>query len=86
MTRDNQSRSELDPAFNEIKEVLNLKKYKQGLYECQRRIIGDYPIFVPRITLLFEYAMDIRDFTRPHMQLQYANYRQTEQMEANHSK
>ena len=54
MILDNQSRSELDPAFNEIKEALNLKKNKQGLYECCWRIIGDYPIFVPRKTLLTE--------------------------------
>ena len=54
MIRDNQSRSELDPAFKEIKEVLNLKKNKQGLYECHGRIIGDYPIFVLRKTLLAE--------------------------------
>ena len=54
MILDNQSRSELDPAFNEIKEALNLKKNKQGLYECCGRIIGDYPIFVLRNKLLAE--------------------------------
>ena len=54
MIRDNQSRSEVDPAFNEIREALNLKKNKHGLYECCRKIIGDYPIFVPIKTLLAE--------------------------------
>ena len=54
MILDNQPRSELDPAFNEIKEALNLKKNKQGVYECCGRIIGDYPIFVPRKTLVAE--------------------------------
>ena len=54
MIRDNQSRSELDPVFNEIKEALNMKKKKHGLYECCGRIIGDYPIFVQRKILLKE--------------------------------
>ena len=54
MIRDNKSRSELDPAFNEIKEALNLKKNKQGIYEFQGRNIGDHPICVPRKTLLAE--------------------------------
>ena len=48
MIRDNHSRSELDQAFNEFKEALNLKKNKHSLYECCGRIIGDYPIFVPK--------------------------------------
>ena len=54
MMRDNQSRSELDSVFNEIKKALNMKKKKHGLYECCGRIIGDYPIFVQRKTLLAE--------------------------------
>ena len=54
MILDNQSRSELYPAFSEIKEALNLNKKKQGLYECCGKIIGDDPIFVPRKTLLAE--------------------------------
>ena len=54
MIRDNKSRSELDPAFNEIKEALNLKKNKQGIYEFQGRNIGDHSICVPRKTLLVE--------------------------------
>ena len=33
MMQDNQSRSELDPAFNEIKEALNPKRNKQGLLQ-----------------------------------------------------
>lgn len=43
MIRDNHSRSELDLSLNEIKEALNLKKNKQGLFEYHGRIIGDYP-------------------------------------------
>ena len=66
MIRDNQSRSELDPAFNEIKEVLNLKKNKQGLYECHGRIIGDYPIFVPRKTLLAEKMVERAHYQTLH--------------------
>ena len=33
MMQDNQSQSELDPAFNEIKEALNPKRNKQGLLQ-----------------------------------------------------
>ena len=54
MIQDNQSRSELQSAFNKIKEALILKKNKQGLYECCGRIISDYLIFVLRKTLLAE--------------------------------
>ena len=52
MIRDNHSRSELDQAFNDFKEALNLKKNKHSLYECYVRIIGDYPIFVPKKNIL----------------------------------
>ena len=54
MIQDNQSRSELNPGLIEIKEAQNLKKNKQGFYECHGKIIGDYSIFVPRKILLVE--------------------------------
>ena len=66
MILDNQSRSELDPAFNEIKEALNLKKNKQGLYESCGRIIGNYPIFVPRKTLLAEKMIEKAHYQMLH--------------------
>ena len=58
MIQDNQSRSELDPTFNKIKEALDLKRNKYVLYECRARIIDDYPIFVRRKTLLVEKMVD----------------------------
>ena len=66
MILDNQSRSELDPAFNEIKEALNLKKNKQGLYESCGRIIGDYPILVPRKTLFAEKMIEKAHYQMLH--------------------
>ena len=62
----NKSRSELDPAFDETKEALNLKKNKQGLYECWGRIIGDYPIFVPGKTLLAEKMVEKTHYQTLH--------------------
>ena len=64
--QDNQSRSELDPAFNKIKEALNLKKNKHGLYECRGRIIGNYPIFVRRKTLLAEKMIESAHYQTLH--------------------
>ena len=66
MIQDNQSRSELDPAFNEIRETLNLKKNKYGLYECCGRVIGDYLIFIPRKTLLAEKMVEKTDYKTLH--------------------
>ena len=66
MILDKQSRSELDSAFNEIEEALNLKKNKQGLYKCCGRIIGEYPIFVPRKTLLVEKMVENAHYQTLH--------------------
>ena len=72
MIRDNQSRTELYPAFNEIKEALNLKKKKQGLYECDGKFIGDYPIFVPRKTLLAEKMVERAHYQMLHGEVNLA--------------
>ena len=66
MIRGNQSRSELEPVFNEIKEGLILKKNKHGLYECCGRIIGDYPIFVLKKTLLAEKMVEKAHYQTLH--------------------
>ena len=66
MIRDKQSRFELDTAFNQIKEALNLNKNKQGLCECHGKIIGDCPIFVPRITLLAEKMVERAHYQTLH--------------------
>ena len=66
MIQDNQSRSELQSAFNKIKEALILKKNKQGLYECCGRIISDYLIFVLRTTLLAEKIVEKQHYQTLH--------------------
>ena len=45
---------ESNPAFKETKERLNLQKNNEEMYECQGRIIEEYPIFIPPKTLLAE--------------------------------
>ena len=66
MIRGNQSRCKLDSAFNEIKEVLKMKKNKQGLYEFFKRIICGYPIFVPRKSLLVEKMVEKAHYQMLH--------------------
>ena len=54
MIRNNKLQLELDPAFNEIKRNSEFEEEQTRLYECHGRIIGDYPIFLLRKTLLAE--------------------------------
>ena len=45
---------EKSEAFKEDKGRLNLRKNDSGIYICQGRIIGDYPIYLPRSALFAE--------------------------------
>ena len=40
--------------FQEDKERLNLKKNNAGIYVCHGRVVGDYPIYLPRSALFTE--------------------------------
>ena len=41
-------------SFRNCKQQLNLKINREGIYECQGRIQGDYPIFIPNKSILAE--------------------------------
>ena len=38
--------------FKQTEQQLNLKRNEDNIYECHGRIIGDYPIFISKSTLL----------------------------------
>ena len=40
--------------FEISRQQLNLKMNQEGIYECQGRILGDYPVFIPNKSLLAE--------------------------------
>ena len=54
MIKTYQSKYEDEAKFKQTEQQLNLKKNENGIYECHGRIIGDYPIFILKSTLLVE--------------------------------
>ena len=49
-----QQRNEETKAFKEDQQQLNLKINDEGIYECQGRIQGHYPVYLPNNELLTE--------------------------------
>ena len=49
-----QQRNEETKAFKEDQQQLNLKTNDEGIYECQGRIQGHYPVYLPDNELLTE--------------------------------
>ena len=47
-----QNENQGETKFKQAEQQLNLKKNKNGIYECHGRIIGDCPIFISKSTLL----------------------------------
>ena len=66
MIKKYQHHFEQDQSFEEIEEILNLKKSSQDLYECHGRITGDYPIFIPNATLLAEKMVENSHYQTIH--------------------
>ena len=53
-TKREQQRYKNDDKFKSDTEHLNLKENTKGIYECQRRIQGLYPVYLPSRSLLSE--------------------------------
>ena len=49
-----QNKYEDEAKFIQTEQQLNLKKNENGIYECHGRIIGHYPIFILKSTLMVE--------------------------------
>ena len=52
--------------FKPTEQQPNLKKNEKGIYECHGRIIGDYPIFIPKSTLLAEKLVEKAQYQALH--------------------
>ena len=53
--------------FKPTEQQPNLKKNENGIYECHGRIIGDYPIFIPKSTLLAEKLVEKAHYHTLHV-------------------
>ena len=52
--------------FKQTEQQLNLKRNENGIYECNVRIIGEYPIFIPKTTLLAEKLIERAHYQTLH--------------------
>ena len=50
----NETEFEGETKFKQTEQQLNFKRNENGIYESHGRILGDYPIFIPKSTLLAE--------------------------------
>ena len=53
-TKREQQRYKNDGKFKSDTEHLNLKENTEGIYKCQWRILGHYPVYLPSKALLNE--------------------------------
>ena len=66
LTKNTQQPCKNETLFLEHTLILNLQRITNDMYECRGRIQGDYPIYIPKDSLLAEKIVQVAHIRTIH--------------------